>query len=209
MTQSDQSAGAPDGHIASDRIAAYLNGGLSAEERGDISAHLAECEACRGEVVEVTDTLDRIRGQRRRRWAVPAAAAATVAGGVLIGGLLLREAAENRQASEPTLRGIEGAVEREAVQPIEVLAPLDGASVEATEVSFAWRPVNGEGTLYRLTVTDEGGDPVWTAETHESTFTLAADTQLEPGRVFLWYVDALLPDGHTATTGVHRFSTAR
>ena len=190
-------------HLSSEQIAAYLDGEVAAEEKGRIQGHLADCSLCRAEMTELTDLLY-ARG-RRRRWTIAASvAAAAVAAVLLVGGPLSREVPEENRG----IRSPDMAAQREAVPAISASAPAPDATVEQTELVFAWRSL-GEGTLYRLAVTDEGGDPLWRGETLDTTSLLPSDVVLERGRVYLWYVDALLADGETATTGVQRFRTAK
>ena len=190
-------------HLSSEEIAAYADGEVAAAEKDRIQTHLADCSVCRAEMTELTDLLH--AHGRRRRWTVAAsgAAAAAVAAVLLIGGPFSREVPEESRG----IRSPEMAAKREAVPTIPATAPAPDATVEQTELVFTWRSL-GEGTLYRLTVTDEGGDPRWHGEMYDTTSLLPSDVVLERGRVYLWYIDALLTDGQTATTGVQRFRTA-
>ena len=70
---------------------------------------------------------------------------------------------------------------------------------------FTWRSV-AEGATYRLSLTDEAGDVLWTVNTPDTTVALV-DIMLEADQLYYWYVDALLHDGGSATTGVQQFMT--
>ena len=191
-------------HASSERFAAYLDGKLDTAEREGFQSHLTECVECRAEVAELTDLLS--AHSRRRRWtiATPAAAAAAVAALLLLAGPLSREAGED----SGTLRRPAATTQREAVRAIVTVTPAPDATIEQTDLVFTWRSL-GEGTLYRLTVTDEGGDPLWIGETYDRTSLLPSRVVLERGAIYLWYVDALFPDGETATGGVKRFRTTQ
>ena len=200
MVMSNESAMS---HLSSAEIAAYVDGKLAAEEKGRIQSHLADCSECRAEMTELTDLLH--AHGRRKRWALAGSGVAAAVAVILlfIASPLSREAPEQVRA----IRSPEGAALREAVPTISVAAPAPDATVEQTALVFTWRPV-GEGSVYRLAVTDEGGDPVWHGETYDTTALFPSDVVLEKDRIYLWYVDALLADGQTATTGVLRFRTA-
>lgn len=187
------------GHLDAGSISAYLDGRLGSGEKERVQKHLADCPECRREMSELVDLLKANEG-RRRRWPLAATgiAAAAVAA-LVIGGSLMREAADG----PGTVRTPEGAAERESVRSIAVISPSPEASVAREAVAFAWEPV-GEGTTYRLTMTDGAGRTVWSTVTHESAVDMPEDLQLHPGEIYLWYVDAVLSDGTTATTGVTR-----
>ncbi len=59
---------------------------------------------------------------------------------------------------------------------------------------------------YVLTVTDENGDVVWTAETSDTSLVLPRGVDLKSGSRYYWYVDALLDDARSSTTGVREFT---
>ncbi len=199
-----------DEHIATEELASFLNGGMVAAERSRIQAHLAECSECRGELVEITKIESRVASGRRWRTAVPLVAAAGLAA-VLLAGPLVRQAGDRTPAEEtvPAVpegvrRAPEAAAEREGVRRFPAIQPRDGSELNGRP-SFEWGVAGGEGTVYRLTITDTGGAPLWSEETSETSLLPPPQLQLEPGRTYLWYVDALLADGTAATTGVLQF----
>lgn len=77
----------------------------------------------------------------------------------------------------------------------------------AAGLRFVWRSA-GPAATYRLTLTDPSGAPVWTSSAPDTAVVLAETVKLEGGRAYFWYVDALLPDGRSATTGVQQFRTS-
>jgi hypothetical protein len=93
----------------------------------------------------------------------------------------------------------------EAVPEVLAVAPAPGAALGPERIEFVWEAVESNAT-YRFTLTDEGGDPLWTAETTETAVTLPGEVSLEPGGRFFWFVDALLADGGSATTGIQNFT---
>jgi hypothetical protein len=177
-------------HPDTEAIAAYLSDGLSPAERQALEAHLAECGDCRGELVGARRLLGLRRAERRRRVVLPAAAAAAIAAIVL-----LAPVREGRR-SEHRLRDIP--VGRPA---IAVIAPAEGSEVDPAGLRFVWRRY-GTASLYRLTVTNVSGQQVWVGETSDTVLAIPGGVNLEPDREYLWYVDALDLDGHSASSGI-------
>jgi hypothetical protein len=183
-------------HLESAEVASYLDRALPPAERERVEAHLADCAECRREVIEVSRL--RHTSASRRRWLLfaPAAAAAAILIAVLARpadtpgpGPVLRDGGE-----EPSLT-------------VSLVAPTDSATVEGRAVAFTWRSA-GDGVSYRLTVTDDWGDVVWSGASADTTARLPS-TSLRTGRPYFWYVDALLPDGRSMTSNVRRFTAGR
>ena len=74
-----------------------------------------------------------------------------------------------------------------------------------SDLELRWEPIAGQ-PLYRVTVTDRDGAPVWTHDTEEGAARIPATAGLRPGESYFWYVDAIREDGRSATTGVRRFT---
>lgn len=185
-------------HPDAREIAAYLDDRLPEAEKDRLQAHLAECEECREEMVELVELIEVHEQGGRRRWTIPALLAAAAAAVALL--VIVPTVREDVEA--PTaFRGAEEAAEREAVREISVVAPASDRAVARAGLVFAWEPV-GEDASYQLTVTDSAGVPVWSAETDGTRLAPPENAGLEPGGTYLWYVDAVLADGTTATTGV-------
>ena len=180
-------------HLSPELIAAYLAHETSAEEHRAAQRHLVGCAECRQDVAEAAAlTAD----PRPRRWiaiGIPAAAAA-VALFLLLPG----------QAGRP-----DGMVTRgpgnEGVRQFSAVMPAEKAPVSVDSLIFLWRS-EGHGAHYVLTVTDESGDVVWTAETSDTSLELPRGVALKSGHRYYWYVDALLDDARSSTTGVREFS---
>ena len=156
--------------------------------------HLADCEECRDEIAEVT-ALAR-RSARSRWWYImlPAAAAAAI---LLLVGLPSR-IGERR---EPTLRTAVG----EGVSTITVVTPVTGDSVRLDGFELTWRSFAPDAQ-YNVRLTTAEGTEVWRTSTKDTSATPPSNVGLLPGMTYFWYVDALLPDGSTATTGIRRFT---
>jgi anti-sigma factor RsiW len=181
------------GHFENGLAAAYVDGRLAAVELARVEAHLAECAECRQEVVAVR----RLLRSRSRRWAWPAMAGLGVAATLL---LILSRPGDQSRPGGPPLRG-DGSEPRDA--PV-ALAPAPNVTVSPESIGFAWRGAAG-AVSYRLTLTDERGDVVWSSQTPDTTVVLPGSVRLTNGRAYYWYVDALLPDARSTTTGVKEF----
>jgi hypothetical protein len=84
------------------------------------------------------------------------------------------------------------------------VTPAEGASVRGDSVAFLWRS-EGSDVHYVLTVTDQNGDVVWTEGTQDTIIVPPREIGLKPDGVYFWYVDALLADARSSTTGVREF----
>jgi hypothetical protein len=178
-------------HLEPHEVAGYVAGRLSADERRRTEAHLADCAPCAEEVVAVA----RLAGPRRsfRRW-LPAAAVAAALVGIAV---LLPP---GKPGSDVVRDGGSG-------PKIAVVVPPDGGTV-AGRPSFVWRRVEGAST-YRLTVTGESGDSIWAMTTADTSLAVPREVTLRAGKRYYWYVDALLSDGGSLSTGILEFVAAQ
>jgi hypothetical protein len=132
-------------------------------------------------------------------WAIPAAAA-------VLALIFIGPGSDAPPANPDLLRGDESTRAGEGPSMIEALRPVDGSTVPAGRIQFAWRSA-GPDLLYRLTLTDGSGKAIWSAETPDTTLASGPAVHLDPGRTFFWVVDALGPDGRSRTTRNQRFTT--
>ena len=195
------------GCLDEEALAAFASG-TAALRRAEIVAHLAACARCRHAVVSLAGAMDdpkvaaelsRLETSRlshRVRWMAAGVAAAAL---LLI--LFVPQFSDRTSTGGPPLRGGEGAATLSAV------APAEGEVVRAESVAFVWHPLV-TGVQYRITVTDALGDVIWSAPSSDTTLAPGGAAGLQPGRIYFWYVDALLPDGRSATSGVRRLRTA-
>jgi hypothetical protein len=196
---------AESGHLDEAVLTAFVSG-TAGPTRTAIVAHLADCAKCRHAVTSLSRALadpdvageiarlNAAPSRRRPLWIAALAAAALL--------FVLVNPFRNR-ASGPggsTLRG-----RSEAVPAASIVSPADGQLVQVDGVSFIWRGLGG-GVEYRITVTDEKGDVVWTRQSPD-TMTRLDRAVLRPGRTYYWYVDALYPDGRSAAAAPRRFAT--
>jgi anti-sigma factor RsiW len=179
-------------HLESGEVASYLDRALAPAAQARVETHLADCAECRREIVAVS----RLRHASSRRWWIvgPAVAAAAVAFFVV-----------TRPAEIPG----PAPVLRDGGEPptpaVALVTPADSVAAPATFLAFTWRSA-GAGASYRLTVSDERGDVVWSATSTDTSGHPPSGTLLRIGRPYFWYVDALLPDGRSVTSGVRRFT---
>ena len=188
----------------------YVAGRLTADQDLEfLEAHLLTCSDCREDVRLATalraelkpDAAVRLHRSALRRgrawWLVGTAAAAAV----LV--LVLGRDFNQRGATGPVLRA-----GNEGVPHVAIVSPVSGAVTPRDSLAFVWRSA-GQDVAYKLTVTNEAGDVVWTAAGLDTVRRLPRDVRLTGGRSYFWYVDALLPDGRSAITAVQRFAVPR
>jgi anti-sigma factor RsiW len=197
MTTSDDTLSP---HLPTETVSAYLDRALSESEAAAVEEHLAHCAACRTDLAEVGALLRKRRRRRRLVAVVPAIAAAAAAVLLVVripgGGPVPEQLRSDQPPGEATTIGI--------------LAPAADAVVSPDSVVFRWQAAGGDtgAALYRVTVTDERGDIVWTAETRETRIAAPSTVRLARDRSYLWYVDALLPGARSARSDLHDFRTS-
>ena len=188
-------------HPSSELMAAYLSGTLADSDRPAVEAHLAECRACRQQVISARRVLAKQRARRPLLWAVPAAAAAILALVIFSPEIHLRS------PGNEVLRGDRESPNPDAAATLLVISPVSGDTINRAGVVFAWHSHPGQ-PLFRLTLSDGSGRELWSAETRDTTLTLPAGVSLDRGRTYFWYVDAAGADGRSLTTRTQRFATA-
>jgi hypothetical protein len=182
------------GHMTPDTIAAFAEGRIDAGSREAVERHLATCEECRRDVVHII----RLRRRTVRTWAIPAGVIATAA-------VLLLMVIDRRDARP----GVDQPVVRNTSVPgttLGVVAPDSVVTIGGAGLRFVWRPVE-PGARYQLTITTESGSRIYSAGTTDTIMLLPAGVSLDPGRTYLWFVDALRHDGRSVTTGVRVLRT--
>lgn len=182
----------PSPHLEPSDVAAYAEGQLPEAERERVERHLSRCATCRDELTVAI----RARGRGRPRGArwIPAVAAAAVVA-VLIGrGLFV-------DGGGPVLR--DGGRDN----TFAIVEPPEGASRPVAAVRMTWRAA--DDATYRVTITSEAGDIVWSTSTGDTTLVVPNNVGLTGGERYFWFVDALFSDGTSATTGASSFATVQ
>jgi hypothetical protein len=190
MTDSNPLPSGP--HLEPFEVTHYLANTLLPDDRCRVERHLADCEPCTEEVVAIARLSRRPAFQR---WLPYAAAAAVLAGIVVLA------PRPGPGVSHDTLRnGASTAV-------IAVVAPEDGAVVGRAP-TLVWRSVPRTAT-YRVMVTRADGDSIWAVQTSDTAVTMPESVVSDSGVIRHWYVDALLSDGSSVSTGMREFRTGR
>jgi|SRR5882724_5472250 len=187
---------APQPHLEVHEVVAYLEGKLMAAARARLEGHLSDCDQCAAEIAAVM----RLRARRpaRFRWLTIGTAAAAAA---IVGAVLLGPPHRRPVTSGPDVERTPG-----SAQVIAVVSPAEGAIVAGHPV-LRWQAIS-RAPSYRVTVTREDGDSVWAVSTSDTTVTIPAAVALTSAGRYYWYVDALLPDGASFSSGLHEFKTA-
>ena len=166
-------------HLSAEALAGYLDDGLPIDERGPVELHLASCAVCRDELTEIR----RLQRLRHRRLWTPVLISAAAAAAVLLAVALPRRATTTSNIS-----------------------PAPSAEIASGRVTFVWRSA-GPGASYTFTVQEADGRVVWTSPLADTVATLPDSLALAPGRTWFWFVDVLLPNGRSLSTGVQRLRT--
>lgn len=212
-------------------LAAYVDNALGQRKTIRISAHLANCERCRGivaDVVKLQRTADlpmpppgvgRIPVRTAPRWFwAPAAALAALVLIISIG--VLRQPRDllvlpQRTPSAPMVAKVESANPPSTPAPGIVrgrplpevwpvlLAPLEGSTVARRRLAFDWKPV-AHSRYYEIRLVTSDGDLRWQARTTQSALSLPANVALPSGPYFVW-ITAYRADGRVSKSPPVRF----
>ena len=192
-----------DPHLKDDVLAAYLDRVLPKAARRAADAHLADCQACRDELVATTALLEsRAVTRRWVRLGAPAAALAAAAMAFMILGPWRTTTAPGMAPGD---RMRESTPVSASPERVATVAPVEGETVPLERVPFVWRAF-GSGGTYLLRLYDESAER-WTIDTADTTVVLPDSVRLDAGHNYHWWVDALTADGRAVTTGVRRFRT--
>ena len=178
-------------HLSPEAVAGYIDGALPNEERRKAELHLSSCAECREDVRAIRG----LQHSQRPRWSLvllPAAAAAAV---LLVIGLPRQTTTPSEIRSGPDIE-----------QRIGIVSPAPSAEITPGMVTFIWRSA-GAGASYVITLQESDGRVAWTSSIADTLATLPDNVPLSPGRTWFWFVDAMLPDGRSLSTGVQRLRT--
>lgn len=197
-------------HLTESELAGYLDQDLSPAERRPVEEHLDACDLCRAELVAAVRLLNQEPGadvpraaeQRKvRRWSVPAGLAGLAAAAAVAALLLISpEAPSNRQVAPEQER-----FDTEGVARFLIHGPPDEGLVPRDDLRFVWAD-HGTGS-YRITIVAEAGSPVWSSSVADTVVEPPASLELEPGKRFFWFVDAI-SGGVVGRTDPHSFIVA-
>lgn len=158
-------------------IAGFVDRSLDAAARARVEAHLADCEECRREVLDV-DHISRSAPSARRAVLIPIGAAVAAAAALLLvlwpaGGPEPGDDAHREPAVTTT-------VAPRAVAPLGSIAKLD---------SIRWSSVPG-AERYSVSVFDANGTVLWQSIAADTVIGVPADVPLAPGDRYFWSVRA-------------------
>jgi anti-sigma factor RsiW len=163
-------------HLEGGEVSAYLDGGLSGTDRTRVEAHLADCAACRAEVIGVSRLL-RTAPVSRSRYVPVGLAAAAVLALLLVPRLHLLNPARTTDYREPAVTT--------TMAPVAVAPRGSAVSVSV----LVWTSVP-RADRYRVKLIDRSGSPVWQGETADTSVALPAALRLRPGAPYFWRVEA-------------------
>ena len=165
-------------HLSPSQIAAYVDGVTDRDERARIQAHLALCEDCRAEAVEVSRivrTAPTASVRVSRRLWVPAAAVAAL--------LLLWVGRESIIDRSPAEHRDEAVTTTVAPRPVTPIGGVD------TVRALIWSSVP-HADRYRVRLFDADGSLLWEREVAETTAVPPATVALRAGQPYFWRVEA-------------------
>ena len=201
-------------HLTASELAGYVDHALDDEARQAAEEHFEQCQECRDEAMAIGNAVDsysanahvleadthttRRHARPRTGWRRVAIGLGAIAAGLVVGVVA-------RQSNRPTDQIADVRApqtpSRESETAIAGAAPADGATIPARGAAFSWHRATAD--TYRFTLLSQGGEPLWSRETPDTTVTLPATVSLEPARTYFWRVDAIA-DGITATSGARR-----
>ncbi len=211
-------------HPTENVLAAYLDGGLTADERSDTEAHLERCDACRRALADTVGVLDahmaqaiapgttgmagplRSITQSRRRgrtaWLVAGAALAASIAGIAV----VRSSTSGSRDVESPARDTRPGISDERIQELPAIAPRNEETGVASHPIFTWARKDG-ADHYSFRLLGEDGAAIWSRDLPDTTLMLPADVSLARGRSYFWRVDAMSA-GIVASTRSRRFTIA-
>lgn len=84
------------------------------------------------------------------------------------------------------------------------LFPAENSSIHTLSFTFRWNPVKS-AVQYRVNVFDESGNMVMNKMSADTVLHVATATFLQPGKTYLWRVEAFYPDGRSESSSVYSF----
>lgn len=183
------------GHLETGEVAAYLDGALAPSERTGVEAHLADCDACRMEVVDVARVV-RTR-PNPRRWYLPVGAVAAAAAALL----LLIPRPEQDRLEPPDYRE---PVITTTVAPVAI-APRGTIT---TAERLIWSSVP-HADRYQVAVFDDTGHALWETQTSDTATVLPDSIRFQTGAPYHWKVKAQTSWNRWVSSDLVEFSIGR
>lgn len=199
-------------HPPAETLWRAVRGELPARDLESLASHLRSCGAC-GDAMAVSAELlaesePRILPWKDRRIGAAAAGLTALAAGLLV--FLAHRAPGTHEGSGPDLSPSRGEVSEPTIRP------LSRDEQPASDARLQWTPVAG-AVRYRVLLSTEDLRPVHDRTLEGTTLAIppglgdfhssGVARQGEAGRsgpVYLWQVEASLPDGRTVTSSTFR-----
>jgi len=181
----------PEEHVDDLQATMYLDRRLDPSELDRVEAHLAACPGCREDLVATRGLL---RTAGRSRQLVVAGTVTAFATIVFAAGSIFRSGAVHD--GDPVLRTEGDAAALVSYGP--------SGEVGMPGLRFVWGSAAGV-EAYRITISEEDGSSVWSGSVLDTAVTVPDSVALVAGNRYWWFVDALLEDGNTISTGAREF----
>jgi hypothetical protein len=185
------SAGEGGVHMNDLEIASYLDRGLSDADRARIEDHMVDCSECRHNVAEAQQLVATLRRPRRHVFAVGGLIAVAAAALIVV-------APQLKRSGQPL-----DLVTRDEIasSALEVYEPT--GDVLRRPANFVWGSAR-DAVSYRITLSSAEGTTMWSASVPDTTAALPDSVTLRAGTKYVWFVDAILGDGSTRSTGLRQ-----
>lgn len=135
----------------------------------------------------------------RRPWMSPrvTAMAAAVVLSVGVGGWWIRTTSTDVTRTGALPRTETSETMRGEASPVQLVAP-HGDAISTRGAHFVWHRV-AQARVYTLVVVDRAGNEVFASTTTDTAVTLPDSVRLVAGSEYLWWVQAVMPDGNTVS----------
>ncbi len=196
-------------HLSEGQLAGFLDRDLDHDldlgERKRVEAHLDACEACRHELVSTSRLKDSfgpslarsVWRRRATRWTAVGSVIGTAIAASIVGMVYLRQ--PDVVSPLPVAERARAVPERRA--SIDVVSPATVDMKRSAAVAFTWRSAAVD--IYRFTLLSESGEPLFTAETTDTTVAWPASVKAVAGTIYFWRVDGIA-GGISASTGAQQ-----
>lgn len=188
--------------LGPDEIAAFLDGRLAGEDLKRLEARLADDPAARQELIRTSRILSTSPQPKKRRDYTSLPLMATLAAAAAIAFVFLRPAGIERGAGEIPIERTTATAE---MYRVEIIAPDEDGDLGRLDRPLVWHSI--DKATYRVVVSDSTGQTIYEGNTSDTAISIPV--QLKTGARYYWSVDALVPDGSSASSGAHEFTATR
>ncbi|HUG27245.1 MAG TPA: zf-HC2 domain-containing protein [Gemmatimonadales bacterium] len=191
-------------HLSEEILAAWVDGGLSRDDRAKAAAHLVDCDECRSLALESGGLL---RGYARPHWMRRMAIGGLAAAAAVALLILTPETVRTPVGTPPTRTGGPSPAGEDVLR-FAAVGPPTRSIVRPDTIILRWESLTA-GTTYRVTLSNDRGDILLRTETRDTALSLQEiAATLIPGDTYNWVVDARLPNLRSAHTARASFQVA-